>query len=61
MRVNVAWFPDYVRKFFVLQKTDTPKNGELFRQKYIGAIRFSLATLYGDVRHFKVLLQFHPK
>ena len=35
---------------FVAQKAAAPKNGVEFRQKFIGFIRFSLATLYDDVR-----------
>ena len=35
---------------FVAQKAAVPKNGVEFRQKFNGFIRFSLATLYNNVR-----------
>ena len=35
---------------FVAQKAAVPKNGVKFRQKFNGFIRFSLATLYNNVR-----------
>ena len=43
--------------FFVVQKLALYQNGVAFRQKSIGDIRISLATLYDVVRRRTVLLK----